>query len=356
MTIAGQAHAPNPTGTRLVLHVGLPKTGTTTLQRNVFAHLPCALVESSVPGHPWSRWGGVLDELRDAIRGQDADAFWPTGTGAELAGRVRALVADIADVQGRAVVSYEALSWPPYWEHGRGWYGCQHGDRHPLAAHLAGLLPQVDLDDVRLVVGVRRQASYLAALYAQDSPLERPAGQHGFERGLADLLRQQPVPDHLDLNALIRDLGEVVGPSRVTVLPVEMIRTARYWLSLAEVLNEPGLATRGRQLAAQPHNVRSIGPRSWQLRPPWPWVLYDSLLDRFPAGTWASRIATSRWNLPVRVSSRLLYDAQRLQPRHRVAGRIHLTPGFESRIMARYADSNRALATLTDLPLAEYGY
>jgi hypothetical protein len=212
------------------IHVGLPKTATTSAQAHLLRGTPGYLgldQQSRVPGD-----GVHLNELEDlATRHTVLDP-------AEVRARTRAWVSQVSLLaaagprQSRLTMSHEGLSrWPidglhqlrwPVREYPADWHGPRRRHRpHPLASFLEHhLVPEWRrFGTIRVCITLRNHPDWLASLYAQLSNRIASASQHDFEHQVRMLIAQSdPSIDYL---ALVQDVGAAVGPENLRVLLYE---------------------------------------------------------------------------------------------------------------------------------------
>src|SRR5262245_38096884 len=124
---------------RVTIHIGLPKTATTTLQQNVFASHPGIFYLGPKANYP------EFDKVMNGLCGADGLNYDP-----ELGCRViEKLLAPAKHAGKPLVVSHEAI-------------GAQGRDRRLKAERLKALFP-----DARIVLTVRRPEDLLVSVYLQ---------------------------------------------------------------------------------------------------------------------------------------------------------------------------------------------
>lgn len=312
----------------LYLHVGLPKTATTYLQREVFPTLTRVR---------------YLDTLGHTLFTGADDQGHGQGTLTSCFRRS----AEVWGSHGGAVL--------------RDLFGCERADRPPgdalvsdegigrtgsrpalLAAHLAALAGPArawGFGRVRVLCVIRRQDRWLASHYAQVSDRNPRASQEDFEAYVRRTL--DPSGERygfgmlLDYAALGRHLRSAVGRENLRVLPYELLAddSAGFHARVAAFLGAPTASADG---GHQRQNVRSTGEGVWALRP-------------------------ARRSRAVRLRPGRLLAALRLPDEVRLTRRVgaesvRLTEPLSAAVLRAYGPSNRAVAEDAGIDLAAYGY
>ena len=319
------AAKPAPPGfynSTVLIHLGYPKTASTLLQQHVFDSAargcctPWATLESHTPGrsHIARRW--TDDGFSDR----------------EVAGaQLKRGIAEAAEAGLTPVLSEETLV---------GYIGDPGFDTERVHR----LLDLADAADpagaYRLLLCIREQRSMLRSAYAQSIIDGNTGTWHRFLRGPRERtrfrdIRQIGLP-YLRYGGLIDLLQQRVGPQRLTVLPLELLRadaaafaaglaraTGRP-LSAADVADTPRVNTR--PAAAELSVMRRLN-RIWPRRGPYE---LRALTGRFSI---ARAMATGR--------------------RGRSAAGLRVVPAD---IAEGFRADNRRLAELTGLDLAGLGY
>ena len=300
------------------LHIGLPKTASTWLQEQAFPQLRHLRVVCT----PRSR---LFDEPADrALEGRVMACAMRRSAGvwramgdavmAEMLGPRAASLADGRDL----LISDEAIG--------------RVGSRpEQLAAHLREMAPVAarwGFERLAVICLIRRQDRWIASHYAQMSDRNPRASQRDFEAFAARLA--DPSGARFALGALLdyaalREALAAVAPDPLVLAhealeraPAEALRV------LLDRLGTP-VADRERVEAASLGTVANMrsGGGSWRLRP------------RRRALLGHPRLALPEWGR---------------------RGTITLTPEISARVMAAYAEGNRALDAAAGLGLAELGY
>jgi hypothetical protein len=307
----------------VVLHIGLPKTGTTTLQKAVFPHLPgVAYAGKRIPGY-----GFATQPLGEAVAATiSADSA--------LADPAPALAAAVAELRaqcgaGTLVLSTESLAHPAARDLGL------------VADRLARAVP-----DARILITLRAQPAlalswyrshgrFAQYLFTHKTEAERIPAQL-MQRDWWRLVAREPrggLLAALDFDALVGCYERRFG-GRVTVLPLELLAADRaaYAARLAGALEVPASACA--PLLANAHENRGLSARE---------VAAARLLGRVGLRTdfleHRGRSALRRW----------LAGGPSADPA--------LDPAIADDLRARFAAGNRRLAErIPDLRLAALGY
>ncbi|MEW6155108.1 MAG: sulfotransferase [Actinomycetota bacterium] len=204
--------------TNVVVHVGLPKTGSTALQEDFFSRIPdCTFLT-----HGGLKRGGVFNALaHDMIVADDGD--YPRAT-------ARAYFAEVAPRRPLLLVSHESLS---------GAYLKGSPGRERSFDRLQDALPQA-----RVLLFVRNQATMVPSLYSEHL---RRGGYSSFAdycRGTAPEYAFDP--DRLHYDELLDACRSRFGADRVLVLAHEQLVHERE-ATLASILEflRPGLSQAG---------------------------------------------------------------------------------------------------------------
>ena len=245
----------------LLLHIGLGKTGTTTLQQEHFIGLPGYLGRRELFGQRGR--GGRLEQVFLAARqGQPVDLE---------AWRSDVLRAFRGAPPDQIVISQERLvQWT---ERGSGFSPIvgllsdggriRRSGSHPIAAFVRDhVVPAWEpLGRVKVLVTLRNQFDWLCSHYAQLSNRIIGASQADFTRQVERIVRTGDP--YLDFASLIDALRGAVGTDHVTALLLEDIGSAQYWETLSALV--------GQRLPREDRTTKRANQRSsgdgWQLRP-----------------------------------------------------------------------------------------
>lgn len=204
---------------------------------------------------------------------------------------------------------------------------------------------------VRIFGSVRQQATRLASSYAEVSDRKVGASQSKFEarvhRKLDTSYYQRRGGVTLDYELLRQALVENVGVRNVSLLPYELMkeRLSEFLHQWFQFLQRPEEKEKiiGRlsdQDAEKAKNVRSSGEKSWQLQ------------ERTLRGVSTIRFRPTRLfaalGLPTEVPLRW--------PDWKREDKIRLTTELEQEVIDTYEASNRAFARAIDVNLGRYNY
>lgn len=242
----------------LVLHIGLPKTGTTFLQQQVFARAADA-------GFVHRRQGPEAAALCRSLR-----RYVRSGRFAALLHR-RRIRSELAALSGKStlpddrvlLVSDEGISLQP----GQFWRSEGPGPRQ-VAQRIASLMPGTG---TRVVIGIRRQDQWLASRYAESSKDLIGLDQSDFDRRMHDLARRKVLDGPLawlDYAAVRQEFSAALGPENLLLVPLEWIG-ARPEETIRQLEGFCGLTPGDAwalKASRQARNPLSKGPNTWRMR------------------------------------------------------------------------------------------
>ncbi len=307
-----------------LIHIGLPKCGSTTLQDRLFAtHERFVYLGRIKNGYR----DAAVRELFERITFQDSLDYDANATAALLQLSRAKVAASAAAPQRPVLVSAESLS-----VEGR-------TDRRLIAERLHRLFAPA-----RVLIILRAQPAMLQSLYLNHL---RGSGQRlvSFEQWLEGAYGGIRFTDMhrvgLNYDELVRLYEDVFGADNVVILPFEQIKdeSSPFAPTLAALLDMPAAEVRA-CLEANVENQRMSGRHLLALR----------LQDRLPSGTNLARLG------------RRLMPPSLYEPAHRfvAGGRRVASPAlpdrWRTRIAAMCGESNARLAARKALPLAALGY
>lgn len=308
---------------KLILHIGLPKTGTTTIQKKWLAQFENQL-------NPLSN-----DPEKRALKKQMGNMFrnhfpsdWANENGRAT---LDALWSMVAAHGGHFVYSHEGLSYPWYFQPPKQphFLGVQPSE-FPVASHIKSLVQETPYPcAVEVIVTVRSQAEWLASLYAQHSHLMKKPSQNDFEERTRAILADPSTKGSgfIDYDALLASLSEVVGPDAVHILFLEEMNTPAYWEKLGQITGLPVDTASMSNPETGLENVRSVAQAQWRLRPD----------ERF------KKTKIYQKSRGVRLVKRVI-DAGYSRLISTDRGTIEMTRTLEQAIKSRFSDSNKRLS------------
>jgi hypothetical protein len=261
-------------GRFVVLHIGLPKTGTTFLQRDVFArNRQLTFAHRNLA--PARR--GLCEDLR---RYAKVPGLLAPFLRYRVASGLRAAA---PRDPGTLLVSDENIGVDAHtlWK-GRG------PSPESLATRLAALAETVaPLGQLRVLIGIRRQDQWLASRYAESARSYPDFGQVDFDRRMARLGAMDALSAPwrwADYAAVERAFSDALGAENVMLLSLEHVTSAP-----VRSMNELGrfLNVRIKRLPKRKaRNALSLGENTWKMRGSGaPLVLKpdvrDMILERF---------------------------------------------------------------------------
>lgn len=257
----------------LVVHIGLPKTGTTYLQYKVFA---VATPDSFLHRKTSDRGLRVCNLLRNLAR---------RGKGSEIE-RVSRMTAkldrlfDDGPATRTVFISDENISVRArsFWK-GRG------PQPEPLARRFAGVRHlSKRFDQVRVLMGIRRQDQWLASRYAESSKLYKKFGQDDFDRRMKRIgtsSESSTVLDWLDYHYVYRVFKEHLGERNVFLFDMNDLRDKKQELlsnmqEFVDAENQMSFYEASEKNSETVNNL-SVGEGRWRLRRD------DTVLELAPA-------------------------------------------------------------------------
>lgn len=201
----------------LTLHLGMPKTATTALQKHVFPRFPGYLGKySNDGGAPTSSerfaWGLVREAwVRRDPAWRDALRVWVAAL--HHAGQSQALLSDEGLTRWPADGTWQV--WPV--EDGS---NVERIRPHPVIELLRAIKECTGQTmRLRVILTLRNQPDLMGSLYAQCQPWMASPGQADLEAKIANLLRSDDP--HFDFAALVEELEAELGADGCLVLLYE---------------------------------------------------------------------------------------------------------------------------------------
>jgi|GEM_PF-6769948 len=257
----------------LILHVGFPKTGTTTLQRWLAKNCAGRYLGKAAPCLDLPDFD-LFPALRAAVT---RPRIWATQrwAAAEVAPVAEAIATAIAAVES-PIVSDEDLV-RVIQRRGRGFPFLQD-EEPPLVGLLTALAQEFEIE---VLVTLRAQSTWLPSMYAELARQMVLPSQQDFERRVSEFL-VDPTPtgvSYCDWASWIVQLRSAVGSEHVNCLLLEDMSTPEYWQTAAAVFGAQ-TATPPKQVA----NALAVAEDEWALRDLIPRAA-DNLGESFPRDT-----------------------------------------------------------------------
>lgn len=236
--------------TDLIIHIGLPKTGTSTIQSNLLAELPQFLGKEKknrcLSGTSW--------EAQELIRLVEGTIWEPESV---VKRRVKEWSAHCESIMSQAfpneeekpealVLSEEKLAtWPLAPNSGTRWPIITGWNTHVKSSRIrpAPIVRFIQkfgsilwpYGDIRVLLTLRNQSDWLASHYSQLSSRIPNASQHDFEERIKTLMHTEDP--FLNWFAWLEDLEQVLGTDNVQALIMEDMCTSSFWTCLVKFLN-----------------------------------------------------------------------------------------------------------------------
>lgn len=248
---------------KIIFHIGLPKTGTTTIQKNILNKFQNQL-------NPHN-----LDPLKRTVKKQIGYIFrerspeeWGESLGREA---INNLIQLVNENEEPFIYSHEGLCLPYFYEGTKKPSFIEvEKNKFPVAAHLQSIMNHYpELYPMRVVVSLRNQPEWLASLYAQQSRNIKNASQEDFEKRTKDLLSINSTKGRrfLYYDSLIEQLSSIVGNEEVFMLFLEEMETSEFWGNLIEAFNIQENKLSQHDISRDKKNVRKIDEKTWKIHP-----------------------------------------------------------------------------------------
>lgn len=236
----------------LVVHIGLPKTATTTLQKHLFVRCDgyVGRFVNSKEGHDMGKRLPEIMEAANAKRRSGkgitdwCDEAWAAGWRAKAS---------------KVVVSAEGISGVGASQRG-GILGWEPDKVADAISRLRDAWSKYGR--MHALMTIRKQSDFFISHYVQHSNRFLRAGGEHFERWVAELLERRP--ENVDWGRWHAQISSAVGQGGVAVLPMEGMGEQRYWEELSK-LCEPSLP-KVWSCGAHENRKRVEQGRQWKVR------------------------------------------------------------------------------------------
>lgn len=257
----------------LILHIGLSRTGTTSLQRRFFGQYSNAVTPYST-----DYWKKALNDEMSHIF-QDCELSAWSGHEGEILREL--LKTACSKTSGKPLlISNNALSRPFFFRKKNfSAYSQNEFSFYPFTLHLQELLHTCPwVSRVKVMVTLRNQPTWLGSLYAKDSHLIDGASQIDFEQKVHQLMDDKSLNrgGFLNWGKLVQDIWRIVGKENTYVLLLEEMNTSSYWTTLAEWSELPFDPMEYGSITSKPESARSLSNDGWSISNRefrWPWVV-----------------------------------------------------------------------------------
>lgn len=341
--------------TDLIIHIGIEKTGTSTLQSYFFSHLENYLgiskrKECLSNSNYEIRW--FYNLFKKFVYGEK---IYEEAT--HFAHHIKQLQEDFGSVNHNLLLSYEQLCNPilnnvlnfPFLEY----KPLKVFDIFPIVDFLKYISNNIwSYGKIRPILTLRKQDELLASLYSQMSNRICYASQKDFESRLNKYFESSGA--YIDWSKWVSDLYKEFAQEDVCVLLLEDMSSLDFWHNLSKFVGINKFSKDELlQLSSMIKNSRQVTPNSWQIRPikaitrhtlkrKWP-ASHDSYLRHLTFGM-ASCIDTFYCPL-LRISLKSQRDRE-----------ISLTPDLRERINSYIAPFNERLSKQLSKDLTHLGY
>ena len=319
---------------RIVLHIGLPKTGTTSMQLALFPRYPGFLERPNTPA----------DNERSSLL-----SLYHTPLSQRM-GALRSWCQQVVQQDHLVIVSNEALSrWSPWASEPVQAAQMNRKGPHPIIPFLRQMQSVLGAcATLQVIITFRNQSDYCASLYAQLFGRSKVQGQPDFEARMREILRLRDAG--LDWNSFRRELVETVGNSNLLVLFFEHGFSA----NASAIEGFLGAAPTEESLSEPRLNQKSLEPGVWEMKGT------RRQFGDLPVSRAVAGLLKGRDNRIVRGFRNILKRLDRPIPtavHPKLPGtRIYIPDNLRRHMEALYAESNWLLGQAANSPLSDLGY
>lgn len=328
----------------LIIHIGLAKCGSCTLQRDVFQHEEGYL--GTAPG--------IAPELNLAKQLQQSTPFGGRQTInrrrlARWVGRVQQLREERWPDLDRLILSNEVLS-----------ASCRLSDR-PVLNVLSLLRENLWPGKIRVVVVFRNQAARIASSYAQRSATNPVAGQEDFERSVQKIMTNQRKLRLFDYSTWIESLQEILGADNVLPLFLEQAGSSGFWTRLTDFCELKNFKANEMTLSTDySKNKRSLSGKRWTISPFQPAASAKIKVEKWMNLIWPTSLAQGIRNTARDRAAKALEAAHQSRTRKGEPSNrptvIELTPQTRNYIQRHVGPFNARLSCQVGQDLNELDY
>lgn len=240
----------------LYLHIGLHKTGSTFLQREVFPNID-GLYFLKKPN--WNLISGYADPTSLARFMASNTGVWDA-MGDKFFERVNVECGRNPQEGGELLISDE-----------QGPFGRHRNDPHAVAVHLDKIrsVMKPHFDELKIILIIRRQDTWLASSYAEISGRFKNASQEHFEEWVDGHISYDKnyfwgKGVRIDYYKLLKEICRYIPQKNVKMLPYEMLRDSpnKYVKKILSFTGNKSVDWKNRM-----QNKRSKSKNEWEVSP-----------------------------------------------------------------------------------------
>ncbi|MBN2735009.1 MAG: hypothetical protein JXQ82_09165 [Methanomicrobiaceae archaeon] len=246
----------------LIIHIGLSRTGTTSLQRRFFSQFSNTLTPYST--EEWKET--LMDEMVHVF--QDCDfSVWNETEGKKVVDNLKAAC---CKTSGKPfLISQNAFSRPFFFrKKGLSAFSQKDMGYFPVSLHLEMMLKACPwISKIKVLVTLRNQPEWLGSLYAKDSTTIKGASKEDFEQKVRLLMSDDSVNKGGCFNwgKLVHDLERIAGKDNIYVVLLEEMNSDAYWKTIAEWSELPFESEDYSSTVRNRENSRSISNQEWSI-------------------------------------------------------------------------------------------